>query len=404
VPAQVFRPAEAGATVRWADHPSHFEREQNAKRRYFGSPRDDRPAWLVFRNQADLRQQVTRQFYRACLNAEPDGPLATPESVQAFLDEERAAVTPDPRYLGVYDDRDLELQDVDLEIQNAEKDGPPDLDSLSIHLADLYPEALGAWVAEHRRRREEFTRLCRLCSGRQGADGETFEFRNRRHTASEVESLLETVRAEVEEDRHYLARLDRSAFRLFYHLAKRLGQQEEFRRRYGFCLELQRLLRVGSQQQARVESVLNFLSARKQVSWEEVGGVKDVVAEARAMLTAVLREAEDISLPALTHVPAGEPLACLLPPGLEAADSDSDLLDLNVGQILALDSRLGAVLAGLARIQRKSLVGILAFHEQLGSEWVRASSQGFELEAGTGPPVAPPHQTNQIGKGREGEG
>src|SRR5262249_32866208 len=40
--SQVFQPGETGTATMWANHPSHFAREQNAKRRYFRSPEDDR--------------------------------------------------------------------------------------------------------------------------------------------------------------------------------------------------------------------------------------------------------------------------------------------------------------------------------------------------------------------------
>ena len=46
----------------WADHPSHYDRERNAKQTYFRSPQDDRPAWLLFRDAEAVREEVTRQI------------------------------------------------------------------------------------------------------------------------------------------------------------------------------------------------------------------------------------------------------------------------------------------------------------------------------------------------------
>src|SRR5262249_19962278 len=176
----VFHPGDSSTLAMWADHPSHYDRERNAKQRYFRSPQDDRPAWLLFRDPEAVREQVTRQFYRICLSLELDESLADPESVQAFIDEEHAEATFDPRYQGIYDNRCLELANFDQLVPDASK-APPNPHQLSSSLRELYPTELQSWVTKHQRRRDEIDVLGNLCSGRSKIDGEVFEFRGRGH-------------------------------------------------------------------------------------------------------------------------------------------------------------------------------------------------------------------------------
>jgi Zn-dependent protease with chaperone function len=85
LPGDMFQPRDASPLAMWADHPSEHDRERNAKRRYFRSPRDARSAWLLFRDQEALREAATRRFYRTALKREPGKSLTDPERVEAFI-------------------------------------------------------------------------------------------------------------------------------------------------------------------------------------------------------------------------------------------------------------------------------------------------------------------------------
>lgn len=51
---------------------------------YLRSPQDDRPATLLLRDEPAVREELTRQFYRTGLGLEPNKPLTEPERVEAF--------------------------------------------------------------------------------------------------------------------------------------------------------------------------------------------------------------------------------------------------------------------------------------------------------------------------------
>src|SRR5262249_17835075 len=148
---------DASKAAMWSDYPSHYEREQNAKRNYFPSPRDDRRAWLLFRDPQGVCEEVTRTFYGSVKHVEPED-LADPEQVEAFLEQERAALSPDERYLGVYDDRYLWLEDLDA-LAGEARAVQRSPEELAAALGGLYGEGLRSWMAEHRRRRDESATL-----------------------------------------------------------------------------------------------------------------------------------------------------------------------------------------------------------------------------------------------------
>src|SRR4029077_19089412 len=123
VPAsQVFERGAPTTAALWASHPPSYDREQNAKRRYFPSPQDDRPAWLLFRDPPALCEEATRWFYEVGLHLEPPAALQTPDHVQAFIDEEHGAVTFDARYHGIYDNRPLLLDNLEELVRDAPRE------------------------------------------------------------------------------------------------------------------------------------------------------------------------------------------------------------------------------------------------------------------------------------------
>src|SRR5260370_22909122 len=73
----------------WACHPANHEREENCKRVYLRSPRDDRRAWVLFDEADALRQRVTDRHFKRT-DAKAPAQMQAAEGVQRFLDEERA--------------------------------------------------------------------------------------------------------------------------------------------------------------------------------------------------------------------------------------------------------------------------------------------------------------------------
>src|SRR5262249_42082182 len=86
--------------------------ERHAKAIYLSAETDVRPAWQLFREPQALREQVSRQYYETVQQPEEPFTLTEAARVQQFFDEEYAETTYAERYAGFYDDRPLELKDL----------------------------------------------------------------------------------------------------------------------------------------------------------------------------------------------------------------------------------------------------------------------------------------------------
>lgn len=374
----VFKPGDQSALAMWADHPSDYDREQNAKRRYFRSPHDDRPAWLLLDDQETLREETAHKFYANCLHLTPAESLSDPECVQAFLDDEHASTHFEPRYRGIYNNRYLELEDCQRLIVDAQSKTPPTSEDLDASLHGMYSDQLEAWLANHRRRQDEVNLLEGLCSGRdKPADGE-FEFRGQRCSVRAATTLLDTVYAELNEDCRYLADFDRSVFSVHYQFAVQLAKQDEFLQRYEFQLRVQQLCKITCQQQGQMESVLDFLLSAQQVRWEDVNQIKEVLAQVQKQLTEIFDHASSILIPPLKHLRAGEPLADRLGPRPDPLDVTSSDINsvLDMERLYSLQRQLAMLVDRMRRIVVKSCVGILEFHAQLVAEWSQSERSG----------------------------
>ncbi len=366
---QVFQPEDTGAPRMWATHPSNYDREQNAKRRYVRSPMDDRSPWLLFQDAPALRETVTRQLYEVL---RPDGSvkLEDPEIVQSFIDTEHAETTYHPRYHGLYDQRYLMLNDLDELIRAA----PPELADaarLAEARAGLYGDELRERMQAHRARRQEYDLLARLKGGAVELRGKDFSFRGARYRASEALRLLEQVTKEIEQDFAWMGELDQKAFRVHYELARQVGEaaRQELDERYRFHLALQAILGELSTSDTQVRAALALIAGKPELTAAEFHGTVAALRLAHDALAQQLAAAGGLRLPALKNVTPGEPLGPFLMSGPlvpRLSDRPSGFDGEWIGRFLG---QLGEVLDKARRLHFKSLGGILALQEKLAEQW-----------------------------------
>jgi Zn-dependent protease with chaperone function len=384
----VFQPEDDGASGMWATHPSNFDREQNAKRRYFRSAIDDRSPWLLFHDAAAVRRKVTRRFYRVALKLGKGLPLGDPEPVQAFIDDEHAETTYDPRYHGVYDGRILEPGEVEALVQEAAEE-PWEPGRLLRDQTRLYDEQLREWMEAHQRRQREYARLARLDQVKD------FDFRGRCHRPGDAKRLLKQVEAELEEDRQSLVSLDRKVFLVHYQMGRQLDggrPAQELVARYKFHREVRTIVRHLSEQLTYVESADQFLAGRPELTPEQFDRVLGVLQRAHDVLSDGLSKAYHLRLPALRNVQAGEPLKPLLlvrrliyPPGTGDGTLNGKWVSVFMEQLEEVRDRA-------QRIHFKSLGGMLALQEQIRARWraeVAAAPEDLPAEPQEGWPTRP---------------
>ena len=104
-----------------APTPRNFDREENAKKVFVPAEEDDRSPWILFDDADDLRERVTRKFYRALFRVKKSARFRPPTEVQAFVDEEHPELAFDAKYRGAYDRRWIDpgrVSDLSQEVAN----------------------------------------------------------------------------------------------------------------------------------------------------------------------------------------------------------------------------------------------------------------------------------------------
>jgi Zn-dependent protease with chaperone function len=386
----------------WSTHPSLYEREQNAKEYYIRCPIDDRSAWVLFRDPQKLREDVTYLFYRAAgYKKRQLEEAADPAEVQAFIDGERAETTYDVRYHGLYDDRYIEIEDVQELITEADSAGWNE-GRLERVAAKLYDNELKEWMDGYTARREEYRLLTGLASGELELKGEDLEFRGRKYDVEEAKRLLKKVDKELEEDRQYFEGLDRRAFLVFYQMATQLGDKSprELADRYDFHLTCQGMLRKIINERSHLEAALAFLSGKQELQQHEFKAALKAFRDAHKALKKSLDTADDLPLPELANMKKGKPLGYFLLEKRLVHSLDRDENTLRGDWINRFMAQLTEVLEKLRRIHFKSLGGILILQDRIFQRWreqlaamptVEAISEDPRAAAKpAGPPAARP--------------
>ena len=376
--------AEEGSM--WASHPSHYDREQNAKRHYLRSIEDERSPWLLFSNPDQLRLRMTQAFYRQELEIQSQA-LAPPEQVQKFIDDEHAETMQDERYLGMYDGRLLSIP-TDLLTTCANDPALQERTPAQIQatLDKLYKAEYKEWLEAYAKRREEGAVLEGLESGELKMKGAQFEFRGTQYVKSDIKPLLQKVNAELEADAEWLKAFDREVFQTHLRMAQITGEgDEDLYSRYHFHLQLQQILRTAMREEGRLVGVYRFLSSKEgSLSKSEFAEVLAAVKESYKAISTALYEARSISLPALQNIQPGIPLSdFLLQEPLVQPMQDETKID--GPWFAALGRQTSQIEEHCRRLYFKSMGAILARQEAISENYCARTGEALpsaDLRAG----------------------
>jgi hypothetical protein len=368
-PMPIFEPGDNEVPLMWATHPTNFDREQNAMRHYLPSPSDDRSSWLLFNDGPAVREAVTRRYYEVV--KELSGiHLAEPEVVQAFIDDEHAETTYDPRYHGMYENRFIMPGEVDALLEAAPLEFPSP-GRLAAAQAALLGDDLKDRMEAFHRRQEEYNLLSGLVEGALEVKGKDFPFREGRYRATDARRLLGQVEKELDADNAWLAGVDRQVFLVHSEMARQLSAEsyQELAERYRFHLALQDILNVLLDQQHRAQLILGQLSGERQLSEETFATVREVLREASAAFCQNVANANRLRLPVLKNMKAGESLGHFLMSRQLVHELTGGESNLDGQWITMFMQQLEEVLDRCRRIHFKSLGGILALQERIAAQW-----------------------------------
>jgi len=203
---------------------------------------------------------VTYKFYRFYFKIPKDVILADPLEVQGFIDDEHADRDYDPKYQGLYDFRNLLLDD----ITELAKDGskqPWSITELAETHATLYNAEVKHRSQLYYKRVEEKSMLIAIFNGWQKPKNDEFEFRSETYEVDEAKRLLKKVEKEIEKDHHWIKAHDLRVFMTYFQMALHINQEvaEDLYRRYAFHIELQNIWFELTKQNDPIQSAIAFL-------------------------------------------------------------------------------------------------------------------------------------------------
>jgi len=371
---QVFEDDGDKIAELWSTQPSHYDLERNAKAHYIRSVFDERSPWLLFDNVEDLRERVTYKLYRFYFKVPKDVILAEPEELQGFIDDEHADRTYDPRYQGLYDNRKLILKNLAELAQDGAKQ-PWSITELSEAHATLYSAEVKHHAQLYYKRIDEINLLTAIINGWHHPKDDEIEFRGELHEIDAAKRLYKKVDKELEKDDQWLETIDRKVFLTYFQMALRINQEvaEELYRRYDFHLELQSIWFELQKQDRPIQAAISFLNSQTsdQMQHHHFQELLDIFREAHKAMKGMLKTAEEMMLPALKNMPAGQPVRPFL--------LEKQLIDglsryeqrISNRWIMRLLDQFNEMHAKSVRIHYKSLAGILALQEKIGAECVR---------------------------------
>ncbi|MBY0229065.1 MAG: M48 family metalloprotease [Gemmataceae bacterium] len=374
---EVFEPDDDQVPEMWATHPPSHEREANAKRCYLRCPMDERSAWLLFDDGPALREQLTWRYYRVVWGIQKDTDLRKAKAVQAFIDEEHAETTYDPRYHGAYDNRPIRPGKLE-ELERKSKASPWKPETLGQIARRLHGDELKDRMAEIQALRDELEALRAYDRGDRMLENDgSFKFRGKWLRERELERTIKKVEEEYDKQLDWLAEMDARVFRAHFQMAQELDAKllEELRMRYEFHLTAQEILLDLMAQRPFLEMALALLSdSGGQMDYAEFAAVRSQLIDSYDIMLRCLNRADKLPLPKLKNLKQGEMLGWFLlgvktvkPLRPTTTRITTAWISKFLGQIAAIEDRI-------RRIHFKSLGGLLAHQERVREEWLKASA------------------------------
>jgi len=184
---RLFKAEIAQPPRMWSTHPPNHEREENAKRIYIPAAVDDRPAWHLFDNHENLKEQVSAHL----LNSKAAIQVPLEDSLKE-LDKQFEREFLNRSYRGVYLGRSIVLSSE----RPADLYGPSRETSVA-ELDSLYPEAIADDLEQLRNLEQEKALLESLRDGVLTAPDGVIRHRSREIKRQELPGVIASLQEEM---------------------------------------------------------------------------------------------------------------------------------------------------------------------------------------------------------------
>ncbi len=351
---QVFDPDDENDGDPNDYHPSGYEREENIKNEFIEAPIDERSPWALFDDPGELRERMTKRFYRVAYDVGKSTAAADPRAVQKFIDEENAETTYDPKYDGSYDDRIVEPGDLDELHELIRKDPWTDERLIAVH------EKLYGDVGARAESRAELVKERDAILGNEG------NVRGRK-----ARKLLKELDAKLEKADEWFHALDRRVYLVFVQMAYRVQESlyYELVNRYRFQLAIQKFYQTASKHGAMAIVTMSLHGGEGgAIPDDDFVELMHVLREARSALRKILRDAKELDLPAMKHFEEGDRLADFLLD--EEIVKELPATYVKGKWVDKLMRQLGQVMNRTTRLHGKGLGGILKLQEEIAAQFL----------------------------------
>ncbi len=384
---EVFKAGDGdlGIPLMWSTHPSNHDREKSAKEHYLAADIDERSPWLLFRDVETVRFLVSKRYYQVVHKPEGTVEYADAQVVQKFLDDEYAETTYADHYLGYYDNRYLEIPDLEPLFLNWCKE-PLSAAEIAEELPAMFGPEMQTWIKEHTQRLDEHDLLTGANAGAQQLRTGTVDFRGQAHTPDAIPNLLEKVLAELKEDQAYMADVDAFVLRIHRQLAleQDASRAEELVARYRFHLGVQEMHRAVLQAAQEANGAFAYAGGR-ELSPEDFAYVRDTLGNAARRMSDTLDESVRYRLPALKNMRAGDSLRDFLLQKTVVSELGASQDSIDPTWIQRFFAQAAELQDKLRRLHFKSMGGILTLQEQIRQQHQGSGAGTSSCDRQSGP-------------------
>ena len=363
---RVFEEDFAQPPAMWSTHPPSREREDNAKRRYIPSPRDEREPWILFADPERMRIDLTAKMLEE-FEELPREPVRAQQSVETVQKEFGRAFL-ERRYLGTYLGRSVVQHVAD----PADLMDPPateaDRTALVARIDALYPEDLQADLQHWQGLCKEHSMLEALKDGILTVPGGVIRFQGREIPRSEIGAALDELERKRDAATAALCRHDREVRSAHRDAAATIGGPE-WATYHERLVELLYFLEHGRAELEDVRSyvhhIIEIVTADGHVSGRERNRLAEAVLDAWTVLSEVFGRRGDVEFPVDVAAKTEHSFSGLLPDSFDLPVAGADNID---GEYLeALDAYLGATTAAFGRGATATLEVLVATEDRIAT-------------------------------------
>ncbi|GAB3859924.1 hypothetical protein GCM10028822_37270 [Hymenobacter terrigena] len=299
-PRRLFRPDEVNVVEMYASHPADYLREEQAQAHPVPGPTDERSAWLLFNNPAELRRLVTQRIYPEF--AAGKAPEVRPaDEIEDFLATERAETTYHHMYGGTYEQRIVTTLNPDKLADLVDTTALPP-GTLADARAALFGPELKTRTDAHTARQADLQKLALFKQGH--TKDKFFTVAGTRYPAAEAATVAAQLERENELYRAECADFDRQVALLYHHLFAQAAapQREEWLARFRFQFGIQRAFETVRNVDIAAHRLVFQIQQQGTIQQADVSRYVAEFEQLRTLLDLALEDARAVPMLPLAHL------------------------------------------------------------------------------------------------------